>query len=145
VSDASEQFLVFPACSWPLTARQIQRLAALRLDPSVLTHQQRVVGFANLYDLAPGQWAFVGSLIIGHDYRGQRLGRQLLDYMLKRIYSNYALPVARLSVFRDNRRAHALYSRLGFRQYGEEIKTDAWGRPFTLLHLECTRDSYCPE
>jgi ribosomal protein S18 acetylase RimI-like enzyme len=135
VTSPQELFLVFPAGRYPFTVKQVRFLAEKRSDLTVVTDHAEVVGFANLYDIKAGQWAFVGNLILKQQYRGKGIGRRLTRYMLHRVFDLHRIPEARISVFADNAAAHALYTRLGFKTYAKEQRLDLEHRPVTLLHM----------
>lgn len=139
IDSPQELFLVFPAGHWPFDVRQVHRLAEQRLDLTVCVSGNDVNGFANLYDRRPGQWAFIGNLMVRREVRRRGIGGRLLQYMLKKVFEQHGLPQARISVFRDNRPALKLYEEAGFAQYAEEARSAPDGRRVTLLHLKLDR------
>ena len=79
----------------------------------------QVVGWA---DVSPGQrdsTRHMGSLGMGIDehYRGQGIGRQLLDAVVEHCWRTGLVRIE-LEVFVDNARAIALYEKRGFRYEG---------------------------
>jgi ribosomal protein S18 acetylase RimI-like enzyme len=136
ITNADELFRVFPAAKWPLDVRQIHRLAEQRLNLTVGCMENTIIAFANLYDLLPGQWAFIGNVIVHESKRGNGIGRILLDHMLELVFLKHALPEARLSVFSDNMPALQLYRTLGFNEYARETRKDLQNHRVTLLHLK---------
>lgn len=136
IDTPEEQFLVFPAGTFPFTVKQVQRLWETREDLTALTVDDQVAGFANLYERSPGKHAFIGNLVIERRRRGQGLGQMLVRHMLDRIYLHHDLPVARISVFAQNQPALLLYNRNGFQPYAAEERKDPMGQPVTLLHLQ---------
>ena len=139
ISSREELFLVFPSGSFPFTVKQVCALAEQRLDLTVVTEHEQVVAFANLYDLQPARWAFIGNLIVLTRCRGGGIGRRLLEYMLERIFFGHDLPEARISVFEYNTPALSLYARLGFKTYAVEQRTAPWQQAVTLLHMKLDR------
>lgn len=139
VTDADELFRVFPAGNWPLTVRQLHRLAEQRLNLTVGCMEDCVVAFANLYGLYPGKWVFIGNVIVQEASRCNGIGRTLLLHMLDLAYFTHALPEARISVFSDNIPALRLYEKLDFTEYGRETRKDLRNRQVTLLHLNRRR------
>jgi ribosomal protein S18 acetylase RimI-like enzyme len=96
----------------------------------------KVVAFANLYDVQPGKWAFIGNVVVQEAQRGRGAGRALVDHMLGLIFVEHALPEARISVFSENTSALRLYETMGFAEYGRESRKDPRDREVTLLHLK---------
>jgi ribosomal protein S18 acetylase RimI-like enzyme len=139
VTDPDELFRAFPAGNWPLTVRQLHRLAEQRLNLTVGCMEDSVVAFANLYGLQPGNWIFIGNVIVQEGNRCNGTGRTLLLHMLDLVYTSHALPEARISVFSDNIPALRLYSSLGFREFSRETRTGPGDRPVVLLHLKHRR------
>jgi len=139
ITDPEELFRVFPAGSWPLNAGQIHRLAEQRRNLTVGSRDNKIVAFANLYDVQPGKWAFIGNVVVHETQRGKGIGRALLDHMLGLIFIKHALPEARISVLSDNSPALQLYKTLGFTAYDRESGKDPHGRQVTLLHLKLQR------
>ena len=139
ITDPDELFRVFPAGSWPLNAGQIHRLAEQRRNLTVGSINNKIVAFANLYDVQPGKWAFIGNVVVHETQRGKGIGRALLDHMLGLIFIKHALPEARISVFSDNSPALQLYKTLGFTEYDRQSGEDPHGRQVTLLHLKLQR------
>ena len=145
ITSPRELFLVFPAGRYPFTVKQVRFLAEKRSDLTVVTDHAEVVGFANLYGIKAGQWAFVGNLILKQEYRGKGLGERLTRHMLYRIFDLHGIPEARISVFAANAAALALYTRLGFGVYAKEQRLDHERRPVTLLHMRLPRNLYAAD
>ena len=99
-----------------------------------------MIAFANLYDLVPGQHAFIGNVVVDTDYRGQGLGRNMVEYMLQKIYREYDLAEARISVFSENSAAVLLYTSLGFEPFAIEERLNPQGKRVALIHMQRLRD-----
>jgi len=140
VTSAEELLLAFPAAVFPLTVKKLRYIAEKRLDLTVASHGGNVIGFANLYDLTPGQRVFIGNVIVKKTCRGRGIGGDLLGYMLDRVFTVHDLPQARVSVFAHNETALSLYRRLGFRVFAEEQRETPSGRRLRLLHMLLNRD-----
>ncbi len=139
ISGPDELFRVFPAGRWPLDVRQIHRLAEQRKNLTVGSIEDKVVAFANLYDIQPGKWAFIGNVVVHEAQRGRGAGRALVSYMLDLIFIRHALPEARISVFGENTPALKLYETMGFTESDRETRKDPRDREATLLHLKLGR------
>jgi len=130
-----ELFLAFPTAAFPLTVKQLRYIAEKRLDLTVASNGRTIVGFANLYDLIPGQRVFIGNVIVKKTCRGRGIGGELLGYMLDRVFTVHELPQARISVFAHNETALSLYRKLGFQVFAEEQRETPSGQWVRLLHM----------
>lgn len=132
-----ELFLIYPRGSHPFTLKQLEQLAQERIALSVMEDADRnIIGFANLYDHQPGQYVFIGNVVVSKSYRGQGLGKRLVQHMLNIAEQEYRLPRIKISVFSDNTPALKLYASLGFRPYSEEQRRDPQGVMRGLIHME---------
>ncbi|WP_455199645.1 N-acetyltransferase family protein [Kaarinaea lacus] len=135
IPDQYELFLVYPKGQYPFTATQVQHLYSERFEFTVVCDEDKLIGFANLYDRMQDHYAFIGNVFIHPDYRGQGLGKLVLQYMIKAAFEKYQFTEVRLSVFADNKRAIALYQQNGFSEYSKELRTDPDNEEKVLLHM----------
>lgn len=143
VPSRGELFLVYPKGRHPFSVEQLRALAEVRKDLTVAVRDGQVIGFANLYDVRPGQWSFVGNVIVGRAFRGEGVGRTLLIHMVRLAFARYGVQEVRVSVFSENTPALLLYAGLGFRPFGIEERGDPSGRRVALIHMALGRDT-CP-
>jgi len=136
LQNQDELFRVYPKGKYPFTVEQVQALAESRKELTVLIERDAVVGFANLYDVKPGQSAFIGNVVIARDFRGQGLGRLLVSHMISKAFDIYAVGEARISVFNDNTPALLLYSGMNFKPYAIEERTAPSGMRVGLIHMK---------
>ncbi len=135
----AELFRIYPRGRYPLTPQQIEKLARERIALTVAEDAAgHIIGFANLYDHAPGRWAFIGNLIIATPQRGKGLGKALLTHMIAIAFEELALPEVRISVFADNTAALLLYRSVGFTPYDIEERKTPQGEHAALVHLSMT-------
>lgn len=137
-----ELFLVYPKGKHPFTLQQVHEIAAARKALTVAVHEGEVIGFANLYNIEPGQWAYIGNVIISHPHRGTGAGRALVTHMINAVFEKQALPEARISVFNNNAAALLLYAGLGFAPYSVEERCDPEGRRVALIHMTLSRNKW---
>ena len=137
-----ELFLVYPKGQFPFSLSQVKKLYQQRFEFTVICEDDTIDGFANLYDLKPSKFAFIGNLFIVPEYRCKGLGKVLMQYMIKAIFEKYRLPEARLSVFSGNQPAMALYREFGFELYDQEQSIDPEGHVVKLLHMKLTNPSH---
>jgi len=141
VTSEQELSMFFPKGRFPFSVDQLEQLAEVRHALTVLTENERVVGFADLYNLKPAASAFIGNVIISPESRRRGFGKLIVNHMLELIFRVYQLPEARISVFNSNTPALLLYHRLGFVPYAMEERCDHLGQRLVLLHLHKHRDS----
>lgn len=139
IDNPDELFLVHPSGQFPWTPQQLETLATVRTDLTVLCVAGDIIGFANLYGLMPKQHGYIGNVIIARSHRGQGHACHLVTHMLKRLFDTHQLQEARISVFAQNRPARRLYQTFGFQHYSEARRTAPDGSPQRLLHMSLRR------
>lgn len=142
ITSPQELFRVYPAGRYPFSREQVNHLALVRMELSVATVANKVVAFGNLYGYEPNQHIFIGNLIIDQVYRGNGLGKGLMQYLLKQVFYKYRLMEARISVFSDNIPALLLYTKLGFEPYQVEPRKNFEQQRVALLHMKMNRERY---
>lgn len=142
IPNRQELFLVYPKGQFPFSLAQVKKLYQQRFEFTVVCEDGIIAGFANLYDLKPSQYAFIGNLFIIPEYRRKGLGKVLMQYMIKAVFEKYRLPEVRLSVFSGNQPAVVLYKDFGFTLYDQEQYTDPEGHVVQLLHMKLTNPNF---
>ena len=135
ITSEEELFLVYPKGKYPLTVAQLESLAEVREQLTVMVEGERVIGFANLYHHRPGQFAYIGNVIVDPHCRGRGLGRLLIEYLFDLAVERLVLPEVRISVFSDNTTALLLYAALGFSPYEIEARINPKGERVALIHM----------
>ena len=135
-TNADELFLVCPNNTFPLTVEQLEQIECDRVDLTVAVYGDAVVGFANLYNVVPGEQAFIGNVIIHRNHRGRGWGKQLVQYMMARVAEHHQLPQIHISVMNSNTPALLLYAQLGFQPYAVDAKRTPAGEWVGILHLK---------
>lgn len=130
-----ELFLFIPPATFPLTPDQLLASAMVRECSTVILDQGEVAGYANLYDVHPGEYCFTGNVIVDPLRRGKGLGSYLLACMEERARTLYRVKEHRISCVAFNTSALLWYSRLGYRPYGVEERTDYEGNAAALIHM----------
>ena len=139
ITTKEEFFLVCPRGTYPLTIAQIEALSKVRKELTVIEENNKIIGFANLYDYEPMKFAFIGNVVIDINHRFKGLGKKLINYMVSVAFENQNLPEIRISVFNSNTRAMLLYSGMGFTPYSIESKVDSSGLKVALIHMKKER------
>lgn len=140
MTSKEEFFLVCPRGSYPLTIEQIKELSKVRRELTVIEEDNKIIGFANLYDYESMKFAFIGNVIIEINSRSRGLGKKLINYMIEVAFERQNLPEIRISVFNSNTRAMLLYSSMGFTPYDIESKIDFSGVKVALIHMKKKRE-----
>jgi len=135
ITSEEEMFLIYPAGSYPLTIEQLDKLSVNRKELTVALAGKRIIGFANLYDVNKGEYAFIGNVVVDKRQRGEGVGKALIAYMLTKANEKYKLPQVRISVFSENTIALLLYGQFDFRPYEIEERLDKKGRRVALIHM----------
>lgn len=138
MQSAEDLFLFWPSGAWPLTPKQLERLARERIELTAVVVDGKVAGFSNLYGAEPGEFAFIGNVVVDPKLRGRGIGRELMRHMMA-LCRNYG-PEARLSVFAENRPALLLYLSLGFRPYAATVLEDPSGAAVVQLEMAVRLD-----
>ncbi len=138
VSSAEELYSVCPSGSYPWDYRQILDISQERSNLTVCLVDNQVVAFGNLYNVKPSQSAFIGNIVVSDAYKGQGIGRALIEH-LSLLCSELYQAVPYLSVFNYNTRALLLYTKLGFKPYSAEPRISYDGETVVLLHMRKKR------
>lgn len=136
IKSKEELFLVYPSGKYPFTVEQVEELYDVRKELTIATEGDEVIGFANLYDYEPGEYAFIGNVVIDKNHRGKGLGKEIVLYMLKIAHEKHNLPEVRISVFSENTPAMLLYSSVGFEPYNIEERMDSNNKRVALIHMK---------
>ena len=135
VTSPEELYLVCPSGHYPWDVEQLKAIAANRYSLTVGVVDNQVVAFANFYDWVPQTSAYIGNVIVAQAYRGQGLGRVLLQHMIKICQDDYQA-VPHISVFNDNTRALLLYAELGFVPCAVEQRLNLVHEKVALIHMK---------
>lgn len=135
VPTEDELFRVYPKGKHPFTVDQVHSLAKSRNELTVAVERGGVIGFANLYDVEQGKWAFVGNVVVAREFRGRGIGRLLVSQMIRQAFDKYGVSEARISVFNDNTPALLLYAGMNFKPYAIEERINPSGVRVGLIHM----------
>jgi len=134
-SCAEELYLVHPNGTFPWDVDQLKALAADGSDLTVAVKEDKVIAFANLYDVIPGKSAFIGNVIVDTEHRGQGVGKAVVERLVDICQKQYqAIP--NISVFSVNESALLMYASMGFMPSSIEERQDPEGNRVDLIHME---------
>ncbi len=136
IDSAEELFRVYPSGRFPLTVDQLEHLFAVRRELTVVEVENKVVGFANYYNVEEGVRGFIGNVVVASSLRGRGVGRRLLQHMVRVGFDRLKLPELCISVFTSNTPAFLLYTDMGFSPYRLESRRDPGGEHAALIHMK---------
>jgi len=131
-----ELFYFFPSADYPLTIKQLEQQLSDRHESTVMLENRQLVGFANFYNVENRNIAFIGNVIIKPEKRGQGLGKKLLQTMITTGFSQLQLKEVHLSCYNNNTPALLFYTKLGFKPYAIESRSDPENGTLALIHLK---------
>jgi len=128
-----------PTFDDPLTLEQLTRhLAQPAVRGFALLQAGRMVGYGELVLCGAGEYRLC-RILIGPDWRGQGLGRCLVQSLMTLACRTLEARCLTLAVFSHNRAALACYQGLGFEPYAEEpAACELAGESWDLLRLAWT-------
>ena len=142
VPTIDELFLVYPKGTHPLTVDQVSLLAESRKELTIVVEEDKVIGFANLYNIKKEKFAFIGNVVVAKEFRSQGIGRLLVLHMIQQAFNKYGVHETRISVFNDNTPALLLYTRMNFQPYAIEERVNPHGRRVGLIHMKLEQNEY---
>jgi len=142
IPSEEELFWVYAHGKYPLTIPQVRRLVDNRMEPTVMLHDDRVVGFADFYSYRKARSVFIGNVVIAPSMRGQGLGKRLVCRMIDRALRGLDLPLVKLHVYNRNLRALIMYGAMGFVPYAMKVARDYRREPAMMFSLCLSRDEW---
>lgn len=142
VSSPEELYLIAPAANYPWDIEQLEEIFRSRHNLTVAIVDDTVAAFADLYDVIPGDTAFIGNVIVSDQFKGKGIGKALIHYMNKIcVFEHNAVP--HISVFSLNSKALLLFKKIGFIPYEIEARKKLNDETVALIKMcyEPTLDS----
>lgn len=131
-----ELFYMFPSASYPLTAEQLDAAVRMRWRPTVVTHGEEIVGFANFYGWEEGRHCHLGNVIVAAEHRGTGAASCLIHAMVDKARNELKVPRLLLVCHHSNPRAMLFYDKLGFTPYGFKRMTNRQGETIVGILME---------
>ena len=138
----TELFYFFPSAAYPLTLEQLRKQFSRRHESIVMLEDERIVVFANFYNVAKYNIAFIGNVIIRPDKRSLGLGQKLLRQMINNGFTKLQLKEVHLSCYQNNLSALSLYKKTGFKAYAIEERPDLNKQQTRLMHMRIRNTGY---
>ncbi len=132
---AEELRYVFPRAAWPAEALQLISHLASHEEGFVVCDQDRVVGFANLYN-PRAQKTWIGHLIVHPDRRRFGVAQYLISALKTIAKERYQSKTIATICYENNPNGLAFYQKLGFTIDGWETRLDHRGEAVKVFRLE---------
>ena len=131
----TELFFMYPKGTFPLTAKQLEEAALNRIKPIVITYQEEVIGYCNLYDVTRED-CWLGNVIISPSCRGIGAGSFLIRTMIDIAKKELQVKHFRLVCHNINTDALLFYTKLGFLPNELKIMNDPNGKEIVGIKME---------
>lgn len=134
--NSEELFFMFPKAEFPFTVKQLKIAVESRFDSTVILHDKEIVGFANFYEVKENEYCSIGNVIINPNFRNKGIGGFLIKTMESIGIKKYNVSEFRLSCFNTNTSGILLYSKLGYKPYGIEKRTNHKNEISALIEMK---------
>ena len=132
---ATELRFLFPRATWPAETLQLVEHLASHQEGFVVCDEDRVVGFANLYD-AKAHKAWIGHLIVHPDKRRVGVAHYLVSALKVIAKERYQASMIATICYENNANGLAFYQSLGFHTAGWETRVDHRNDAIKVFRLE---------
>lgn len=112
-----ELFSMFPSGKYPLTPEQIAESAKNRWYPTVVLHENKVIGYANFYGLEEKIKCFLGNVIVAPPYRGKGASTALINEMIRKAKEELKVGKLQLVCHNTNITGLLFYKKIGFKPF----------------------------
>jgi ribosomal protein S18 acetylase RimI-like enzyme len=134
--DEFELYFMYPKAIFPLSINQLQISVDNRFDSTVVLLENKVVGFANFYEVKTGHYCSIGNVIVDPLYRGKGVGAYLINVMEGIALQKYKVKEIHISCFNSNVTGLLLYNKLGFVPFEIEKRFDRKSFAIALIKMK---------
>lgn len=131
-----ELFFMFPKADYPLSVEQLQTVVENRSDSTVILLDNKIVGFANFYEVKKNNYCSIGNVIISSDFRNKGIGKYLIETVESIALEKYNIREMHISCFNMNTKGILLYSKLGYLPYEIEKRLDKEESKVALMKMK---------
>jgi RimJ/RimL family protein N-acetyltransferase len=134
--NAEELFYMYPRGTFPLTVEQIKETSESRLYPTVLLHNDKVIGYANIYDSDEQKRYWLGNVIVSKEYRGKGAAESLIQTMKSLAKNELNATTLYLVCHNNNLRGLLFYSKLEFKPFDIVKLKGLTGQPLAGIDMK---------
>lgn len=131
-----ELFFMFPKADYPLSVEQLQTVVENRSDSTVILLDNKIVGFANFYEVKENEYCSIGNVIVSSIFRNKGIGLFLIETMESIALKKYNVREIHISCFNTNTKGILLYSKLGYFPYEIEERLDKEESKVALVKMK---------
>ena len=106
---------MYPNGNYPLTVQQIEESLKTRWKPTVVMHNDIVVGYSNFYGYEEGELCWLGNFVVSSLFRGKGAAEFLIKSMMRIAKDELKVPLLQLGCHSTNIRGLLFYSKLKFK------------------------------
>ncbi|QLG89468.1 GNAT family N-acetyltransferase [Chitinibacter bivalviorum] len=129
---------LFPRASWPAEPLQLLEHLAGHEDGFVVCDEDRVLGFASLYNTKHNGRAWIGHLVVHPRARRMGVARYLVCALSTIAQDRHQAIEMATICFANNQSAYDFYHNIGFRNEGWETRIDHKGDALKVYRLTKT-------
>lgn len=134
--NAAELYHMFPKAEYPLCEEQMEETLTTRFCSTVFLHDNKVIGFANFYEVKEQEYCSLGNLIISSEYRHKGIGRFIIKTMERKGTELYGIKEMHISCFNDNTSGLLLYNELNYIPYSFEKRINKEMHSIVLIKMK---------
>ena len=134
--NAEDLFFMFPKAEYPFTENQLEAAVNSRLDSTVILFDEKIVGFANFYEVVEQQYCSIGNVIVDSSHRSIGFGEFIIKTMESIGVEKYNVQEFHVSCFNTNTKGLLLYSKLGYKPYETERRVNKENEACVLIKLK---------
>lgn len=131
-----ELFFMFPKADYPLSVEQLEAVMANRSDSTVILLDNKIVGFANFYEVKDNEYCSIGNVIVSSYFRNNGIGKYLIETMESIALKKYNVREIHISCFNMNTKGILLYSKLGYIPYEIEERLNKEESKVALIKMK---------
>lgn len=133
---AQELFFMCPKADYPLTKEQLENIIKDRFDSTVVLYDNKIIGFANFYEVKKTEYCAIGNVIVSYHFRSCGIGTFLITIMENIGKQKYDIQETHLSCFNANTAGLLLYHKLGYIPFEIERRTNKKNKISALIKLK---------
>ncbi|WP_376769506.1 GNAT family N-acetyltransferase [Paenibacillus plantarum] len=135
--NAEELYYMSPLLQFPLTSEQLVESTKNRLKQTVVVDEKgQIRGYANIYGLEVDKHCWLGNVIVSPAARGTGAAETLIRTMIAKAKDELEVQELHLVCHNVNTRGLLFYTKLGFKPYLVEKKTNHTGQTIAGIRMK---------